>query len=66
MLGERKKPKPKARYCENEKCRGWFRPSKYRSAGKNLEYCSVKCLEEVQKASGKPAGEVGGVGGRSW
>lgn len=66
MLGERKKPKPKGRYCENKKCRGWFRPSKYRSAGKNLEYCSVKCLEEVRKAAEAGSGTAARPGGRSW
>lgn len=40
------KPKPKAKYCARKKCRAWYRPSKYRSAGLLLEFCSVRCLKK--------------------
>ena len=44
-------PKAKGRLCSNKKCKMWYRPSKYRSAGPMLEYCSLKCLKKVQAAA---------------
>ena len=35
----------KGRQCE--RCHSWYRPSKYRSAGAMLEYCSLKCRKKA-------------------
>jgi hypothetical protein len=39
------KPPVKGRQCE--RCGTWYRPSKYRSAGAMLEYCSEKCKKKA-------------------
>lgn len=49
MLGDPPKPKPKGRTCARDKCRAWYRPSKYRSAGLMMEYCSVKCMKKARE-----------------
>lgn len=41
--------KPKGRICARRKCGTWYRPSKYRSAGLMLEYCSVKCEKKARR-----------------
>lgn len=45
------KPKVKGRYCARKKCRAWYRPSKWRSAGLMLEYCSASCLKKARLES---------------
>jgi len=37
--------KPKGRTCK--RCGTWYRPNKYRSAGAELEFCSVKCKKKA-------------------
>lgn len=44
----REKPKPKGRTCARDKCKAWYRPSKYRSAGFLLEFCSPRCMKKAQ------------------
>jgi hypothetical protein len=48
MLGDPPKPKPKGQTCSREKCRAWYRPSKYRSAGRLMEFCSLRCMKKAQ------------------
>lgn len=48
MLGDKPKPKPKGKTCARDKCNAWYRPSKYRSAGRELEYCSLRCMKKAQ------------------
>jgi hypothetical protein len=31
------------------RCNGWYRPSKFRSAGAMLEFCSVKCKKKAME-----------------
>lgn len=42
------KPKAKGRTCARKKCRAWYRPSRYRSAGFMLEFCSARCMKKAQ------------------
>ena len=35
--------------CKRKKCSAWYRPNRYRSAGKYLEFCSLKCMKKAQE-----------------
>lgn len=42
------KPKAKGRTCARDKCKAWYRPNRYRSAGRMLEFCSIRCMKKAQ------------------